>query len=86
MSGIMETKETLLALLTLGKFVALRAKDGLDLGDAVALVEKFVLDAEFKSVLEAGVKGLDAIPAELKDIEAGEALELAALLIDAMRK
>ena len=86
MSGIMETKETLLALLTLGKFVALRAKDGLDLGDAVALVEKFVLDAEFKSVLEAGVKGLDAIPAELKDIEAGEALELAALLIEAMRK
>ena len=86
MSGIVETKETILALLTLGKFVAERAKDGLSLADAAALVEKFVMDAEFKGVLEAGVKGLDAIPAELKDIEAGEALELAALLIDALRK
>lgn len=86
MSGIAETKETLVALLVLGKFVALRAKDGLDLGDAVALVEKFVLDAEFKGVLEAGVKGLDAIPEEIKDVDISESLELVGLLVEALRK
>lgn len=84
--GIVQTKESLVALLVLGKFVALRAKDGLDLGDAVALVEKFVLDAEFKGVLEAGVKGLDAIPAELGDVDLQEAVELIGLLFSALKK
>lgn len=86
MAGITETKETLVALLMLGKFVAERAKDGLNLGDAVALVEKFVLDDEFKATLEAGVKGLDAIPAELGDVDLQEALELVGLLIAALKK
>ena len=86
MSGISESKEALVALIVLGKFVAERAKNGLDLGDAVALVEKFVMDAEFKGVLEAGVKGLDAIPSELGDIELQEAVELIGLIVGALKK
>ena len=84
MSGIAETKEALVALLTLGKFVAERAKDGLDLADAGALVTKFVLDADFKAVVEAGVKGLNAIPAELGDIDLQEAVEVIGLLAAAL--
>jgi hypothetical protein len=86
MSGIAESKEALVALLTLGKFVAERAKDGLDFADAAELVKKFVLDEEFKSVVEAGVKGLDAIPAELGDIDLQEAVELIGLLVGALKK
>ena len=86
MSGISESKEALVALLVLGKFVAERAKDGLDLADAVELVKKFVLDEEFKGVLESGVKGLDAIPAELGDIDLQEAVELIGLLVSALKK
>jgi hypothetical protein len=86
MSGIAESKEALVALLVLGKFVAERAKDGLDLADAAELVKKFVLDEEFKAVVEAGVKGLEAIPAELGDIDLQEAVELIGLLVGALKK
>lgn len=81
MSGINETKEALVALLELGKFVALRAKDGLDLSDAAALVEKVFVDAEFKLALEAAVKGLDQVPAEIGDIDLQEAFDLVGVLV-----
>jgi hypothetical protein len=84
--GIVQSKEAIVALIALGKFVAIRASNGLDLSDAVALVEKFVMDAEFKGVLEAGVKGLDAIPSELGDIELQEAVELIGLIVSALKK
>lgn len=86
MSGITETKEGLVALLVLGKFVAERAKDGLDLGDAGALISKFVLDSEFKAVVEAGIQGLEAIPEELGNIDLQEALDLVGLLAVALKK
>jgi hypothetical protein len=84
--GIVQSKEAIVALIVLGKFVAERAKDGLDLSDAVELVKKFVMDEEFKGVLEAGVKGLDAIPSELSDIELQEAVELIGLIVGALKK
>ncbi len=86
MTGILETKQALVAILTLGKFVADRAKDGLDWDDAGALVSKFVLDAEFKGVVNAAVVGLDAIPEELGDIDLQEAVELIGLLVNALKK
>ncbi len=78
--GVKETKEAILALVILGKFVAERLKDGAQLDDALALGTKLVGDAEFKAVVLAGVEGIDKVPAEIKDLSMVDALELAQVL------
>ena len=85
MTDVKETKQTLVALVLLGKTIALAAKDGLDLSDAVALGSKLVSDEKFREALVEGVKGLDQVPAELKDIAASEALELLGAVYEALK-
>ena len=85
MTDVAQTKQVLVALVLLGKAVAAAAKDGLDLGDAVALGSKLVSDEKFREALVEGVKGLDQVPAELKDIAASEALELLGAVYEALR-
>jgi hypothetical protein len=80
MQGIKETKEALLALVLLGAFVAERAKDGLDLSDAVAVAQKLAGDPEFMAKVKAGIDGIGAVPAEIKDLTFAEILELAGVL------
>ena len=82
---VKESKEALVALVALGKAVAVLAKDGLDLGDAVALGTKLIGDEKFRSKLAAGVQGLDQIVPELKDIAASEALELIEAIISEIK-
>lgn len=77
---VKETKEAILAVVAVGKFVVEKAKDGLDLNDLGALITKFVEDEEFKGVLMAGVDGIDKVPAELSDLEFAEVIELAEIL------
>jgi hypothetical protein len=85
MTDVKETKQVLVALVLLGKTIALAAKDGLDLGDAVALGSKLVSDEKFREALVEGVKGIDQVPAELKDIAASEALELLGAVYEALK-
>lgn len=85
MTDVKETKQVLVALVLLGKTIALAAKDGLDLSDAMALGSKLVSDEKFREALVEGVKGLDQVPAELKDIAASEALELLGAVYEALR-
>ena len=85
MTDVKETKQALVALVLLGKAVAAAAKDGLDLSDAVALGSKLVSDEKFREALVEGVKGLDQVPAELKDIAASEALELLGAVYEALK-
>ena len=85
MTDVKETKQTLVALVLLGKTIALAAKDGLDLSDAVALGSKLVSDEKFREALVEGVKGIDQVPAELKDIAASEALELLGAVYEALK-
>ena len=82
---VKESKEALIALVALGKAVAVLAKDGLDLGDAVALGSKLIGDEKFRAKLAAGVQGLDQIVPELKDIAASEALELIEAIISEIK-
>jgi len=77
---VKETKEAILAVVAVGKFVVEKAKDGLDLNDLGALITKFVEDEQFKGVLMAGVDGIDKVPAELSDLEFAEVIELAEIL------
>lgn len=85
MTDVKESKEALVALVILGKAVAELAKDGLDLGDALALGTKFVSDDKFRSAVLEGVKGLDKIGPELKDLAASEALELIEAVVGAIK-
>lgn len=71
-----ETKEALLALVTIGKFVSDRLKDGVQLDDAVALGQALLLDGQFKSIVESGYKDMDKIDDEFKDFNLSKALEL----------
>lgn len=71
-----ETKELLVALVLLGKFVSDRVKDGVQLDDAMALGQALLLDGEFKSKIEAGYKDADKIGDEFKDFGLVKALEL----------
>jgi hypothetical protein len=86
--GVKELKEAILGLVVLGKAVAVLAKDGVDLSDAVALGQKFAADPAFKDKVLEAVKGIDQVPAEVKDLTLAEGLELAALIpqiIDALK-
>lgn len=74
--GTKETREAILALVLLGKFVAERLKDGVQLDDAVALGEKLIADAAFKDKVLAGVQGADAIPKEVTELDTADILEL----------
>lgn len=82
---VKETKEALVAVIALGKAVAELAKDGLDLGDAVALGSKIVSDEVFRAKLVAGVSGLSKIGPELKDVAASEALELIGAIYEELK-
>jgi hypothetical protein len=85
MTDVAQTKQVLVALVLLGKTIAAAAKDGLDLSDAVALGSKLVSDEKFREALVEGVKGIDQVPVELKDIAASEALELLGAVYEALK-
>lgn len=75
--GIKETKEALHGILVLGAFVASRAKDGLKADDGLALVQKLMSDdEEFKKALSDAVDGIGQVPAEVKDLDVQEGLDL----------
>jgi len=71
-----ETREMLLALVVLGKFVSDRLKDGVQLDDAVALGSALLVDGEFKKLVQAGYIGSELIDDEFKDFSLAKALEL----------
>lgn len=83
---VKESREALVALVILAKAVAGVAKDGLDLSDALALGTKFVADDKFRAALVEGIKGLEKIGPELKDLAASEALELLGAIYDELKK
>jgi len=83
---VKESKEALVALVVLGKAVADLAKDGLDLSDGLALGSKFIADEKFRSAIIEGVKGLEKVGPELKDIAASEALELLGAIYEELKK
>ena len=83
--GIKESKELLLSLISLGAFVVNAGKDGYDLADLGSFAAKIFADSKFRELLEAGVKNIDLVPAELKDVSGEEAVELIAAIVDALR-
>ncbi len=75
-----ETKEALLALVMIGKFVTDRLKDGAQFEDAVALGQALMMDGEFKDVVMAGYKDVEKLSEELKDLDLAKIFAVAQIL------
>lgn len=75
-----ETKEALLALVMIGKFVADRLKDGAQFEDAMALGQALMADGQFKDVVTAGYKDYEKISEELKDLNLSKIFAVAQIL------
>ena len=91
--GIKELKEALVGVNELAIFIAMRLKDGIGLDDAMAIWSKLSSDEEFKQKMVAAYDGISQVPAEIKDLDLAEGIELAVLqaqmlpaLIAAMKK
>lgn len=91
--GIKETKEALKAALVLGTLMAKKFADGVQLADALELYSKMQSDPEFSALMLEAYNGMKNVPAELKDIDLAEGIELAMIaaaevpnLIEALKK
>jgi hypothetical protein len=51
-------------------------KDGIDVDDALAVYSKVIADEAFKKMILEAYDKYDQIPAEIKDIDIAEGLEL----------
>jgi len=79
--GIKEVKEALVGVNELAMFLAERMKDGVGVDDVMALWTKLSSDKEFKAKMLAAYDGIGAVPAELKNVDLAEGMELAMLQI-----
>jgi predicted signal transduction protein with EAL and GGDEF domain len=74
---IKETKEALIGINEFSLLLAKNLKDGFQLvPDATALVTELLAKPELKDALVEAAKGIQAVPAEIKDIDLGEGIEL----------
>ena len=73
MHGVKETKEVLVAANEVALALVVASKDGLDLSDGLALVG----NAKVKEALMVAADSISKVPAEVKDLDLGEGLELA---------
>lgn len=74
--GIKELKEAVIGVNLLAVFLAERLKDGLDLGDGIAVWQKLSSDEDFKQKLVEAFEGIKAVPEEIKDMDLAEGIEL----------
>jgi hypothetical protein len=79
--GIKETKEALIGINEVGLHLSAKMKDGVQVKDFVEFYAELQSDPDFKAKLEAAWENHKAIPAEVKDVDAGEGIELAVVQI-----
>lgn len=76
-AGIVETKELLVGVNELSMELIKHLKDGVQVGDALAILDTLKNNADFKAKLEAAYTNVQAVPAEIKDLSIAEGVELA---------
>jgi hypothetical protein len=84
--GIKELKEALIGANEVSLELAKQFKDGVQFSDFTAFYAKLTNDAAFKAKVQAAYEGYKQIPNEVKDIDAGEGLELAGVQIEYVPK
>lgn len=80
--GIEETKDVLIAMNKVALLLATRLKDGLNVDDAFAFFNAFMMDGDVKEAVMEAWDGYDKIPSELSDLDLSEGLELGKMQLD----
>lgn len=80
--GIKETKEALIGVNEVSLCLAEKFKDGVQVTDFTEFYAKVTSDADFKAKVQAAYDNYKAIPEEMKDVDAGEGIELAVVQLD----
>lgn len=75
--GVKETKELLTGLFTVTKVLAVELKNGFQISDLIASFNAIQNDPVKKAALEAALKNITEVPAEVKDVNLAEGIELA---------
>jgi len=84
--GIKETKEMLIGVNEVSLSLCEKLKDGIQFQDGVEFYNELTKDEEFKAKVIAAYDGRQKIPAEVKDVDTGEGLELVAVQLEYMPK
>lgn len=86
MSGIKETKEFVVGVNEVGVEICKVAKDGLQVSDAASLYIAIQSSPELQAKLVAAFQGAQAIPAEVKDLDLVEGVELVTVQVSYVPK
>jgi len=85
--GIDETKEVLVAVNQIAIFLLLILLDGLQVfKDVRAIIAKLKDDDDFRIVLQNAVDNIKAVPAEVRDLDAGEIIQLSGIQLEYLPK
>lgn len=91
--GIKEVKEVTAAIMEISVGIAAVLKDGYQASDIAALFKAFAEDEGMKKKLGDAAEGISKVPAELKDLDWNERIELGTIMlqfvprmIEALRK
>lgn|SRR3990167_2076077 len=84
--GSKEIKEAIIGVNEVSLFLVSKLKDGAQFQDGVDFYNKLTQDNNFKSVVQAAYEGYEKIPAEAKDIDAGEGLEIVSIQLNYLPK
>ena len=84
--GIKETAEAITGFNEIGIVCAEKFKDGVQFTDFTSMYSELKDDEDFKAKLEAAWDKHQQIPAEMADIDTGEALELVAVQVEYVPK
>ncbi len=74
--GIKETKDVLIAANKLTILIIKKLKDGVQIQDGIEIAESLFKDGEIKSAVGEAKDKIEQVPAEVKDIDLQEGLEL----------
>lgn len=80
--GIKETAEAVVAVNEIALLCCKQFKDGVQVKDFEQFFVEFTTNPEFKAKVQAGYEKANLIPAEIKDIDAGEGMELLKVQVD----
>lgn len=80
--GVKEFRELLKGCLAVALILVKKFKDGVQFSDFTEFYTAITSDGDFKKTLEEAYDGYNKVPEELKDIDAGEGLEVACDVID----
>lgn len=80
------TKELLVAFLSISALLAEKFKDGVQFADFAEIAGKIAADEELKAKIEAAYKDIELVGGEVKDLQLGEIVELITAAIPEVQK